>query len=282
MTNLFATGALARRIEAAEASLVADVATSVGRRRGESSVYIKAIGGGMAVFSGPDSPVNKLAGLGFELLDEALLSEVEDAFAARQTPVRVELSTLADPAVAVLLTGRGYLLRGFENVLALGLETMTAAGTSDITITDAPADTSQWVDVVAMGFAHPDEFDGPPPTEAFGTEALAEIMNDMSAVPGFHRYLGWRNGIIAGGGGLRIFNGIAQLSGASTLPDHRRQGVQTALLHHRLAQAVAAGCDMAVVTTEPGSKSQQNVQRQGFSLLYARAVLMKGDVAGGV
>jgi hypothetical protein len=37
----------------------------------------------------------------------------------------------------------------------------------------------------------------------------------------------------------------------------------------------AAGCDVAVVTTQPGSKSQQNVQRRGFDLLYARAVLVK-------
>jgi hypothetical protein len=32
---------------------------------------------------------------------------------------------------------------------------------------------------------------------------------------------------------------------------------------------------IAVVTTQPGSKSQQNVQRQGFDLLYTRAVLVK-------
>lgn len=90
------------------------------------------------------------------------------------------------------------------------------------------------------------------------------------------RYLAWRHDAIAGGGGLRLAGGVAELSGASTLPDHRRHGVQTALLHHRLAEAVRAGCDIAVVTTEPGSKSQQNVQRQGFSLLYARAVLIRG------
>ncbi len=277
MPNLFATGALAKRIEAAEASLVADVGTSVGRRRGESSVYIQAIGGGMAVLSGPDSPVNKVAGLGFEPLDDAILAEVEEAFAARKTPVRVEVSTLADPAVGVLLTGRGYELRGFENVLALALDPTTVPGSiGEIAITDAALGTSQWVDVVVTGFTYPDEFDGPPPTESFGAESLTEIMNDMSEIPGFHRYLGWRNGVVAGGGGLRIFDRVAQLSGASTLPDHRRHGVQTALLQHRLGQAAAAGCDIAVVTTEPGSKSQQNVQRQGFSLLYARAVLVKG------
>jgi hypothetical protein len=51
--------------------------------------------------------------------------------------------------------------------------------------------------------------------------------------------------------------------------------VQTALLSVRLADAARAGCDLAVVTTQPGSKSQQNVQRRGFHLLYTRAVLVK-------
>jgi GNAT superfamily N-acetyltransferase len=65
------------------------------------------------------------------------------------------------------------------------------------------------------------------------------------------------------------------MTGAATAPAHRRHGVQTALLAARLVDAAAAGCDIAIVTTQPGSKSQQNVQRRGFHLLYTRAVLVK-------
>jgi GNAT superfamily N-acetyltransferase len=101
------------------------------------------------------------------------------------------------------------------------------------------------------------------------------VFEDTSAIPGFARFLAWRGNEVAGGGGLRIWNGVAQLSGAATLPAHRRRGVQSALLRHRLAIAARAGCDLAVVTTSPGSKSQANVQRQGFALLYARAVMVK-------
>ena len=43
----------------------------------------------------------------------------------------------------------------------------------------------------------------------------------------------------------------------------------------RLADAAAAGCDVAVITTQPGSRSHHNAQRQGFDLLYTRAVLVK-------
>jgi hypothetical protein len=32
---------------------------------------------------------------------------------------------------------------------------------------------------------------------------------------------------------------------------------------------------MAVVTTQPGSKTQQNVRREGVQLLYARQLLVR-------
>ena len=69
--------------------------------------------------------------------------------------------------------------------------------------------------------------------------------------------------------------GVAQLAGAATLPAFRRRGVQRALLAARLAAARRAGCDLAVVTTQPGTQSQVNAERQGFRLLYARAILVK-------
>jgi GNAT superfamily N-acetyltransferase len=97
----------------------------------------------------------------------------------------------------------------------------------------------------------------------------------MAEAKGFSRYLALIDGKAVGGASLRICGGIAQLAGAATLPTYRRRGVQTALLNARLRDALAAGCDIAVVTTQPGSKSQENVQRRGFALLYTRAVLIK-------
>jgi len=95
------------------------------------------------------------------------------------------------------------------------------------------------------------------------------------AAAGTVRYAALRDGAIAGGATMRIAEGVAQLTGAATAPAHRRRGVQSALLSARLADAAAAGCDVAVITTQPGSKSRQNAQRQGFDLLYARAVLVR-------
>jgi GNAT superfamily N-acetyltransferase len=89
------------------------------------------------------------------------------------------------------------------------------------------------------------------------------------------RYVARCDWVLAGGASFRIVEGVGQLLGAATAPAYRRQGIHTALLSARLADAAAGGCDIAVVTTQPGSKSQENMQRRGFDLLYTRAVLVK-------
>jgi GNAT superfamily N-acetyltransferase len=127
---------------------------------------------------------------------------------------------------------------------------------------------------VAEGFAHPDT-QGVPAHEEFPREVIANAMRDLTAAVGVLRYVALRHGVLAGGASVRIAQGVAHLTGAATAPAHRRRGVQTALLSARLTNAAAAGCDIAVITTPPGSTSQHNAQRPGFDLLYTRAILIK-------
>ena len=273
---LFGGIALAERIERAEAQLIAEASQAARRRRAEAAGFVIPIAGGLASFAEQGSPFNKVAGLGFGgVPGAAALDEIEKAFTACGAPVQVELAHLADPAIGALLTGRGYQLTSFENVLALALsgaaERVTPPGVHVRPSGDEEFES--WLDVVADGFAHPDA-QGVPSHEEFPREVIARAERDFAAV-GVVRYIALRDGVIAGGASFRVADGIAQLTGAATAPAHRRRGVQTALLSARLADAAAAGCDIAVVTTQPGSKSQQNMQRQGFDLLYTRAVLVK-------
>ncbi len=127
---------------------------------------------------------------------------------------------------------------------------------------------------MVTGFASPDE-QGVPSDESFPRELVERVMGDMASAEGFSRFLARRDGAPAGGASLRLSEGVAHLCGAATLPAHRRRGVQSALLAARLFVAAEAGCDVAVVITQPGSKSQENVERQGFHLLYARAILLR-------
>ena len=283
--GIFATASLARRIERAEAALIEDGATAAMQRVGREQVFRQHLAGGIAAFTDAGSPFNKVAGLGFEgVPEECALDEIERELARRDAPVQIEVSSLADPAIVRLLTRRGYELVGFENVLGLSLAAAAATagigGDVPLRITSArPEENATWLDTVTTAFLHPDTFDGPPSHESFDRDALERVFADTLAAPSFERYLAWRGDQVAGGASLRVFDGVAQLCGAATLPAHRRHGVQTALLRHRLATAAGRGCDLAVVTTQPGSKSQQNVQRFGFALLYARAILVKPAAA---
>jgi GNAT superfamily N-acetyltransferase len=222
------------------------------------------------------SPFNKVVGLGFGgVPGDAELDEIERAYAGLVAPTQVELANLADPGIGLLLTGRGYRLVAFENVLgrSLGMaETRPASAELDVRLSTED-ELDAWVEVVTTGFAHPDE-QGVPAFDEFPREIVERAERDFVAA-GARTYLAVRDGVVAGGASMRMTDGVAQLTGAATAPAHRRRGVQTALLAARLSDAAKAGCDIAVVTTAPGSKSQQNVQRQGFALLYTRAVLVK-------
>jgi GNAT superfamily N-acetyltransferase len=274
-TPLFCDSALVARIERADTELVTAASRAAHRRNGGRG-FARPLAGGVASFAEPGSPFNKVAGVGFAgVPDAAELDEVERAFAACDAPVQVELPHLADPAIGELLTGRGYRLESFENVLGRALgdepERVTPPGIEVRRSGDDEFDA--WLDVSADAAAQPDE-QGVPWHEEFPREVYLRAERDGAAA-GVVRYAALRDGVLAGGAGLRLVDGIAQFAGAGTAPAHRRRGIQAALLSARLVDATAAGCDVAVIVTQPGSKSQENAQRRGFDLLYTRAVLVK-------
>jgi GNAT superfamily N-acetyltransferase len=275
-SSLFCDTGLAARIERAEAELITALGAATGRRIGSAAGFAMPIAGGVACFAEDGSPYNKVVALGFDgVPNAAALDDIEEAYAARGAHTQIELAHLADSAIGLLLTERGYRLESFENVLgrviAPGPEPVMPPG---VEVRPSPgAELETWLDVVVDGAAHPDT-EGLPWHEEFPREMLENAERD-SAAAGVMRYAALRDGVLAGGASLRVSDGVAQFAGAATAPAHRRRGIQSALLSARLADAAAAGCEVAVITTQPGSRSHENAQRQGFDLLYTRAVLVK-------
>jgi len=270
---LFCDISLAARIERAEAELNAVWIEAIRRRRDAPASFAVPIAGGVASYAEPDSPINKVAGLGFAGRPQASdFEKIEQAYAERGTPVQAEVASLADPALLEVLAARGYRLVSFENVLGRALggaaEPIAPPGIEVHPCGDDQFDA--WVEVVVEATLHPDT-QGIPWQEEFPREILENAERDTAGL--VQRYLATADGIPAGGGSMRVTDGIAQLTGAATAPAFRRRGIQSALLAARLTDATAAGCDVAVITVQPGSKSQQNAQRRGFDLLYNRAVL---------
>jgi GNAT superfamily N-acetyltransferase len=274
---MFTDAALAARIDRAEARMCAHIAASVRVSNPEAAPSIVPISGGQAVYVGPSSPVNKVIGLGFDTdLDVAALERIEREWGDRGEPVRIEMSILTDPSLGSALTDRGYGLHGFENVLGLPLDRDTAGptvgGVAVEIATDAEFQT--WIDIAVDAFMNLDGTGSVPPDD-FSREHLTQVFVQMMGVPGFIRYLARVDGEAVGEAAMRIDGDLAQIAGAGTLPRARGRGVQKALLQRRVADAYGAGCTLAVVTTAPGTRSQDNVMRRGFRLLYTRAILVK-------
>lgn len=275
---MFASTEIAARIEAAECCLLREASETIAAAETECDSFIHEIAGGLATFTVDGMPFNKLAGLGFAgVPTEGEIAEVEEAFRRRGASLQVEVSSLGDPGVGVLLTRRGYTFVGVENVLARSLPVAQEAGAPgagiELSIL-APDDLEAFADVLIEGFATPDTM-GVASHESFEREVMERSIRLFSRTRGMRQYLVTRDGEPAGAGSMRLTGGIAQMCGAATLPAHRRRGIQSLLLSRRLADAAAAGCDVAVITTQPGSKSHENVHRRGFELIYVRSILVK-------
>jgi hypothetical protein len=102
-------------------------------------------------------------------------------------------------------------------------------------------------------------------------EAVIDIAGWLGR-PGWRLYLVEVEGHPAAAGVLITTAGAAFLANASTRPEHRGRGCQTALIHRRLEDGLQAGCDLACALAAPGSASQRNLERAGMPLCHTQAV----------
>src|SRR5690606_16358073 len=108
----------------------------------------------------------------------------------------------------------------------------------DIAVVDpeAAATMAVWREVSVDGFAAAEAPEGRMVAAELHTRMAIEQASDLfAALTDGRRYLAARGGVPAAAASLRIDpDAIAQCCGATTLPAHRRHGLQTALLLRRL------------------------------------------------
>jgi hypothetical protein len=260
--------ALARRIELAEAHAAVDCAEALERMRPGGVGAVERIAGGFAIYCGAGSPVTQAVGLGLDgAISEEEFDRLEEFYRSRNEAVRVETCPLADVSLVRHFGERGYRVTEFSNVMALtlrGASSLEADGPSPAAgLTMERIGNQQmdlWTLTVSQGFS-----------ENFPvTQEILEVMKMFALGANVECYLARVDGAVAGGATLALRQGVAGLFGASTLPAFRNRGVQTALLKERLRRAMTENCDLAVCIAQPGSSSERNVVRQGFSVLYTR------------
>jgi GNAT superfamily N-acetyltransferase len=259
---------LARRLEMAEAYACRACALAFHQQHSEFPVAVEEIAGGFAVFAGVDSPVTQAIGVGLHgEVSDADLGRLQDFFLSRGAAAAVEVCPLVEMSLYERFAKRGFRLLEVSDVLFKKLTPVDGhakATPSNIVVRRAaPDETQLWTKTVAEGFAEHNPV----------TQSSLDVMAGF--FPAANCFLAIVEGSVAGGGAVSIREGVCGLFGASTLPEFRGRGVQTALLQARIAWAIAQGCDVAVSITQPGSTSHRNMERQGFRVAYTRTKLIR-------
>ncbi|KTD10711.1 putative Acetyltransferase, GNAT family [Legionella gratiana] len=223
---------------------------------------ILEINGGAACFSGFDSYLSQVVGWGFNTSLKQFKTEIEciEHFYRNlnHSRVDIELCPFVGNELAVFLSQRGYCISELNNVSALDLKTYQPADfdKNALMIKEIESDEiSEWAAQVALGFGAP--------------EAQDQFIHYAQST-GVSVFAAYDNEVIVAGATIAIHGDFCDLGVTSTLPGYRGKGLQKKLLLARLNFAKQHHLAWATVTTEPGSISDENVQKIGFHCAYTR------------
>ncbi len=262
---------MVRRIESGLASSSARIAQNLTLAPEASPSEVFEVGGGTAILMGPGFYVNRLIGSGLaDPVDQEMFDQLETASDRVGVPAQIQLCPWADASLADLAAERGYRATTFNatmyRILGPSLPSQTRSD-SGPTISVIDDDTlPEWQDTVAT--AHD------------VTTTAQREMSDAFAAAAFRSagetmYLASDEVGPVATASLTMIDGLAILGGMATIPSARCQGVQQALIQHRMGDALTFGADLAVTTAASGSGSQRNLLRAGFQVAYTQVVLAR-------
>ena len=264
--TIFLDKSFSQKLERTEARTNADFVETRARLFPASGAEWIEVAGAYAMFDGVESPLTQTFGLGvFDEITDAELGEIEAFFKRHDAPVFHEVSPLADAAIIPLLNERGYQPVELTSVMYQPINT--------VKISDSPTNPPVEVRIITQ-----DEVDVWARTSGNGwateMEGLADFMFEFGRIgaqcAGAFPFLAERGGAPVATGSLFVYEDIAVLAGASTVPEGRRNGAQNALLAARLRFAAERGCTVAMMGAAPGSTSQRNAEKNGFRIAYTR------------
>jgi hypothetical protein len=259
----FSDLSLSRRLERAEGHACAEYAEARRRLDPDSGAGWIECAGAYAVFDGVDSPLTQSFGLGiFDELDPASLDVIERFFLDRAAPVHHEVSPLAGVAALDLLCRRNYRPIEISNVLYRSVEQPATGDQGHISVrVIGPEEAQLWTNISAKGWAHEHP-------------ELMDFLLQLGAISSARKqslcFLAEVDGEPGAAGVLCMHDKVALFGGSATIPELRRRGLQTALLHERMRYAFNHGSDLAMMVAVPGSDSQRNAERKGFRIAYTR------------
>ncbi|MDQ5820133.1 MAG: GNAT family N-acetyltransferase [Actinomycetota bacterium] len=168
-----------------------------------------------------------------------------------------ELPPASEPArLSIPLGDAGARPIGFSSMLYGSPKRLDA----DARVREArPDEAPVFADVLLRGHGAPDE-------------ASREHIVRWAQAETSRMFVAQVDGEVAAAAALHYSGGIAYLANASTLPEARGLGLQTALIAARMIAAAEAGSDLVSSQATWSSQSQRNLERAGLSIAYTKTI----------
>ena len=215
--------------------------------------------------------LNRVTGLGLTgRVGDADLAEIDAFYRAHGVPrYVVAASPLGASDLAARLQERGFEPGHAWMKFRRGLDEPPSAST--VLRVEAGASGDHFASVIGAVSGMPAD--------------VARVFSPLSGRKGWHCFVGYDGDEPVACAALFARDGVGWLGAAGTLPDHRGQGAQGALLAARIALARELGLE--VLTTETGNQradspsgSYRNVLRAGFEETYVRPNLLSPSAGG--
>ncbi|WP_438350522.1 GNAT family N-acetyltransferase [Paenibacillus sp. FA6] len=264
-------GEMAIRIHQSEVDFFTSRMNSIGEREGNpEGVEIKKFGHATASYikTMPWGLFNAVKGITTEDIDH--VEEIVEFYRVRKRIFQLEIDPIhSSPQLLHKCAELGLYQHSFHSVLYGLPSTELPIAPSNIRI----------IEVV-----NEQEFDEYAEIHCIGSGmSIADkphfVNNNIGLLnrPGWKIYLAYLNDIPAAVAVMHLNNETTSLTLATTVPQYRQQGLQTALLHKRMHEAYKGNCDLVVAQAGFGSTSQHNMERIGLQMAWTRAIWVPFD-----
>jgi GNAT superfamily N-acetyltransferase len=244
-----------------ERSGIRTAVSTVQRLYPETGAAYLEIAGGLAAFTGPESPLSEAYGVGATAsVSDDDVARITEFYESRNAKPRVYVTPFSHPSLATALAAAGYVPAEYVNFLASDNFRLHAARDERI----APAS-----DFAAWAVASTQAFSSGGPGERSGDSRIATILVQSEGVLPLELRV---DGTIVATAAMDCRDGCATLFGGSTLRGFRGRGLHAALIRERIARARDAGAQFMRAGADPGSVSERNFHRCGFTTLYTRTL----------
>ncbi|RFB13496.1 N-acetyltransferase [Bacillus sp. HNG] len=260
------TKKLAQALETSEIEVLKSRLTAIQAIEGNPmGVEIKQFGRA-TVFSVKNIPgpsFNTVKGLSDG--DEKFIEPILHFYKQKDIPVRFELTPgHVSSELLTHLSNKGLYQHDFHTTLYSELYPLPESeNLSKVTIRELKKDEfALYAEMYTKGFGMP----------SFLKDGVAQNNQVLYNDENWTFFLACIEDEPAGIGVLFSKNGIGTLASATTLPEFRNQGIQTALIKQRMQKALEQDCRLFVGQAKFGSVSQNNMERAGMRIGYTKAI----------